>query len=40
MYHTMSQIHCLTKHQAKEMYWGVEAELHTFLTLALDEDEW
>jgi hypothetical protein len=28
---------CLTKNRTMNMYWGVEVELHEFLTLALDE---
>jgi hypothetical protein len=31
---------CLTKHHAMKMYWGVEVQLHGFLTLVLDGGEW
>jgi len=31
---------CLTKHHAMSMYWGVEVEHRTFLTLALKGGEW
>jgi hypothetical protein len=31
---------CLTKHHAMKMYWGVEVQLHPFLTSALAGDEW
>jgi hypothetical protein len=30
----------LTEHQAIKTYWGVEVELHAFLTAALDGGEW
>jgi hypothetical protein len=30
----------LIKHHAKKMYGGVETQLHTFFTLALDGGEW
>jgi hypothetical protein len=30
----------LSKHSAIKMYGGVEVQLHVFLTLVLDEDEW
>jgi hypothetical protein len=28
---------CLTKHHAMKTYWGVEVQLHAFLTSALEE---
>jgi hypothetical protein len=31
---------CLTKNHTMKTYWGVEVELHAFLTSALDGDEW
>jgi hypothetical protein len=31
---------CLTKHHAMKTYWGVEVDLHVFLTLALGGGEW
>jgi hypothetical protein len=31
---------CLTKHHAVKTYWGVEVQRHTFLTAALEGDEW
>jgi hypothetical protein len=30
----------LTKHHAMKMYWGVEIQHHTFLTIALEGGEW
>jgi hypothetical protein len=30
----------LTKHNATKTYWGMEAHLHSFLTLGLDGGEW
>jgi hypothetical protein len=30
----------LNKHHAKKTYWGVEVQLHSFLTSALDGREW
>jgi hypothetical protein len=30
---------CLNKHHVMKTYWGVEEELHAFLTSALDADE-
>jgi hypothetical protein len=31
---------CLTKHHTIKKYWGVEVQIHTFLTSALDGGEW
>jgi hypothetical protein len=31
---------CLTKYYAMNKYWGMEAQLHELLTLALDGSEW
>jgi hypothetical protein len=31
---------CLTKHHAMKVYWGMEVQLHTFLTSALDGGVW
>jgi len=31
---------CLTKHHAMKAYWGVEVQLHVFLTSALIGSEW
>jgi hypothetical protein len=31
---------CLTKHHAMKTYWGMEVQLHAFLTSALDGSEW
>jgi hypothetical protein len=31
---------CLTKHHAMKTYWGVEVQLHAYLTSALDGGEW
>jgi hypothetical protein len=31
---------CLTKHHAMKTHWGVEVQLHAFLTSALDGGEW
>jgi hypothetical protein len=34
------KMHLLFKHHAIKTYWGVEVELHAFLTSTLDESEW
>jgi hypothetical protein len=31
---------CLTENHAMKVYWGVEVELHAFLTSTLDGSEW
>jgi hypothetical protein len=31
---------CLTKHNAMQVYWGVNVYIHVFLTSALDGGEW
>jgi hypothetical protein len=31
---------CLAKHHAMKTYWGLEVQLHAFLTSALKGDEW
>jgi len=31
---------CLTKHHAMKMQWGVEVQLHAFLSSAIDGGEW
>jgi len=31
---------CLTKHRATKTYWGVEVQIHAFVTSAQDGGEW
>jgi hypothetical protein len=40
MYHTMKMYPYVTRHHAMMTYGGMEIQLHTFLTLALDEGNW
>jgi hypothetical protein len=39
MHHAM-KMSCLIKHHAMKKYWGVEVQIHAFLTFALDKGEW
>jgi hypothetical protein len=40
MYKYETVVNCLIKHHPMETYWGVEVELHAFLTPALVGGAW
>jgi hypothetical protein len=38
--HAIKLYLCSIKHHAMWTYWGMEVELHAFLTMAVDGGEW